>query len=38
MPSASKLSLSGSISQENVFGSGNYLGIQVNTASTGRSG
>lgn len=35
--SASKLSLSGSISQENVFGSGNYLGIQVNTASTGRS-
>ena len=35
--SASKLSLSGSISQGNVFGSGNYLGIQVNTASTGRS-
>ncbi|OWQ83905.1 outer membrane protein assembly factor BamA [Roseateles terrae] len=35
--SASKLSLSGSISQENVFGSGNYLGIQLNTASTGRS-
>ncbi|OWQ48794.1 outer membrane protein assembly factor BamA [Roseateles noduli] len=35
--SASKLSLSGSISQENVFGSGNYLGIQVNTASTGRA-
>ncbi|UXH80953.1 outer membrane protein assembly factor BamA [Roseateles amylovorans] len=35
--SASKLSLSGSVSQENVFGSGNYLGIQVNTASTGRS-
>ncbi|WP_375134413.1 outer membrane protein assembly factor BamA [Roseateles aquatilis] len=35
--SASKLSLSGSISQENVFGSGNYLGVQVNTASTGRA-
>lgn len=35
--SASKLSLSGSISQENVFGSGNFLGIQINTASTGRA-
>ena len=35
--SASKLSLSGSIQQDNAFGSGNYLGIQVNTARTGRA-
>lgn len=35
--SQQKLSLTGSIRQENVFGSGNYLGIDVNTARTGRS-
>ena len=35
--SQQKLSLTGSIRQENVFGSGNYLGIDVNTASTGRA-
>ena len=35
--SAQRLSLSGSIKQENVFGSGNYLGIEVNTAKTGRA-
>lgn len=35
--SAQKLSLSGSIKQENVFGSGNYLGVEVNTARTGRA-
>lgn len=35
--SQQKLSLTGSIRQENVFGSGNYLGIDVNTAATGRS-
>jgi len=35
--SQQKLSLTGSIRQENVFGSGNYLGIDVNTAYTGRS-
>jgi outer membrane protein insertion porin family len=35
--SANSLSLSGSIKQDNVFGSGNYLGIEVNTAKTGRA-
>ncbi|QPF74889.1 outer membrane protein assembly factor BamA [Roseateles sp. DAIF2] len=35
--SQQKLSLSGSIKQDNVFGSGNYLGIEVNTAKTGRA-
>ena len=30
--SAEKLSLSGSIKQENVFGSGNYLGVELNTS------
>jgi len=30
--SADKLSLSGSIKQENVFGSGNYLGLELNTS------
>ncbi|MDN3923049.1 outer membrane protein assembly factor BamA [Roseateles violae] len=35
--SQQKLSLTGSIRQENVFGSGNYLGIDVNTAYTGRA-
>ncbi|PZP36449.1 MAG: outer membrane protein assembly factor BamA [Roseateles depolymerans] len=34
--SQQKLSLSGSIRQDNVFGSGNYLGIDVSTAVTGR--
>ncbi|WIT11807.1 outer membrane protein assembly factor BamA [Paucibacter sediminis] len=35
--SAQKLSLTGSIRQENVFGSGNYLALEVNTAKTGRA-
>jgi len=35
--SQQKLSLTGSIRQENVFGSGNYLGIDINTAYTGRA-
>ena len=35
--SQAKLSLTGSIRQDNVFGSGNYLGIDLNTARTGRS-
>ncbi len=35
--SQQKLSLTGSIKQENVFGSGNYLGLEVNTAATGRA-
>jgi outer membrane protein insertion porin family len=35
--SQQKLSLTGSIRQDNVFGSGNYLGIDVNTAFTGRA-
>jgi outer membrane protein insertion porin family len=34
---AQKLSLSGSIKQENVFGSGNYVGVEVNTAKTGKA-
>jgi outer membrane protein insertion porin family len=34
---AEKLSLTGSIRQDNVFGSGNYLGIEVNTAKTFRT-
>ncbi len=34
---AEKLSLTGSIKQDNVFGSGNYLGIEVNTAKTYRT-
>ena len=34
--SQQKLSLSGSIRQDNVFGSGNYLGIDISTAVTGR--
>ena len=32
--SADKLSLSGSIKQENIFGSGNYLGLELNIASS----
>jgi outer membrane protein insertion porin family len=35
--SAEKLSLTGSIKQENVFGSGNYLGIEVNTSRYNRN-
>ena len=35
--SADKLALSASIKQDNVFGSGNYLGIEVNTSKTARS-
>lgn len=35
--SADKLSLSGSIKQENVFGSGNYLGVDLNTSKFSRT-
>lgn len=35
--SADKLSLSASIKQENVFGSGNYLGLELNTSKTNRT-
>ena len=35
--SQQKLSFSGAIKQENVFGSGNYLGVEVNTSSVGRA-
>jgi outer membrane protein insertion porin family len=35
--SADKLSLTASIKQENVFGSGNYLGIEVNTSRSSRT-
>lgn len=35
--SAEKLSLTGSIKQENVFGTGNYLGIEVNTSRYNRN-
>lgn len=35
--SADKLSLSGSIKQENVFGSGNYLGLEINTSRFSRT-
>ena len=35
--SADKLSLSGSIKQENVFGSGNYLGLEINTSKYSRT-
>ncbi|MBK1688613.1 outer membrane protein assembly factor BamA [Rubrivivax gelatinosus] len=34
---AERLSLSGSIQQDNVFGTGNYLGIQVNTSKSQRT-
>jgi outer membrane protein insertion porin family len=34
---AEKLSLSGSIKQDNIFGSGNYLGLEVNTAKSYRT-
>ena len=35
--SAERLALSASVKQDNVFGSGNYLGMEVNTSRTGRS-
>jgi outer membrane protein insertion porin family len=35
--SAEKVSLTGSIKQENVFGTGNYLGIEVNTSRSNRT-
>ena len=35
--SAEKLSLTASIKQENVFGSGNYLGIELNTSKFNRT-
>ncbi len=35
--SADKLSLTASIRQENVFGSGNYLGFEVNTSKSSRA-
>jgi len=35
--SADKVSLSGSIKQENVFGSGNYLGLELNTSKYSRA-
>ena len=35
--SADRLALSASIKQENVFGSGNYLGLEVNTSKNARS-
>ncbi len=35
--SADRLSLSASIKQENVFGSGNYLGLEVNTSKYSRT-
>ncbi|HUG26539.1 outer membrane protein assembly factor BamA [Piscinibacter sp.] len=35
--SADKLSLSASIRQENVFGSGNYLGLEINTSRSQRT-
>jgi outer membrane protein insertion porin family len=35
--SSDGLSLTGSVKQDNVFGSGNYLGIELNTSRTSRS-
>jgi len=35
--SADKLSLSGSIKQDNIFGSGNYLGLELNTSKYSRT-
>lgn len=35
--SADKLSLSASIKQENVFGTGNYLGLEINTSKSNRT-
>lgn len=34
---AEKLSLTGSIKQDNIFGSGNYLGVEINTAKSYRT-
>ena len=35
--SADKLSLTGSVRQENIFGTGNYLGVELNTSKYNRS-
>ena len=35
--SAEKFSISASIKQDNIFGSGNYLGLEVNTSKTNRT-
>jgi outer membrane protein insertion porin family len=35
--SAEKFSVSASIKQDNIFGSGNYLGLEVNTSKTNRT-
>ncbi len=35
--SADKVSVTASIKQENVFGTGNYLGVEVNTSGSGRT-
>jgi len=35
--SADKLALSASIKQDNIFGSGNYLGVEVNTSKSNRA-
>ncbi|MEP6740376.1 MAG: outer membrane protein assembly factor BamA [Caldimonas sp.] len=35
--SADKLSITGSIKQDNIFGSGNYLGLEVNTSKFNRT-
>jgi outer membrane protein insertion porin family len=35
--SADKLSFTASIKQDNVFGSGNYLGVELNTSRSGRT-
>ena len=35
--SADKLSLTASVKQENIFGSGNYLGVEVNTSKFNRT-
>ena len=35
--SADRLAFNASLKQDNVFGSGNYLGIELNTSKTGRS-
>ncbi len=35
--SADKLSLTASVKQENIFGSGNYLGVEVNTSKYNRT-
>lgn len=35
--SAEKFSLSASIKQDNIFGSGNYLGLELNTSKTNRT-